>query len=72
MEHKYEIIIEGHLDKKRTTWFDNMEISWLPEGCTRIYGTIIDRAQLHGIISKIRDLGLELILIKRDGGVYNE
>ena len=62
MKGKIEIIVEGHLDKKWTDWFDDILISY--EGTnTRFSGNIKDEAHLHGILNQIRDLNIKLISI---------
>jgi hypothetical protein len=63
MKGKMEIIVEGHLDKRWTDWFDGMVIRY--EGTnTSFSGNIKDEAHLHGILNQIRDLNLKLISIK--------
>ena len=65
MKGKVEIIVEGHLDKKWTDWFDGMLISYESTN-TRFSGNIKDEAHLHGILNQIRDLNLKLISINPD------
>ena len=66
MKGKTEIKVEGHLDKKRTDWFEGMIISY--EGTnTMLSGNIKDEAHLHGILNQIRDLNLKLISINPAG-----
>lgn len=62
----YQIYIKGHLDERRMRWFDGFEVMQLPNGKTIISGPVIDQAALHGLLSRIRDLGLELISVQRD------
>lgn len=65
MKGKIEIIVEGHLDKKWTDWFDGIAITY--EGPnTRLSGNIKDEAHLHGILNQIRDLNLKLISVNPD------
>ena len=64
----YEIKVQGRLDHKWSSWFEDMQISVEErEGkiVTTLYGDIPDQAALHGILSRIRDLGLNLILVRR-------
>jgi hypothetical protein len=57
-----EIKVEGHLDKERMDWFDDMVISY--EGTNTILsGNIKDEAHLHGVLNQIRDLNLKLISV---------
>jgi len=67
----YRIRIKGHLDARWARWFvglraHGLEISQMPEGDTLLSGSGIDQAALHGILDRIRDLGLELISVQRD------
>ncbi len=61
----YEIRIQGHLDSHRAEWFDGLTLTQLPEGITALTGPVIDQAALHGVLSRIRDLGAELISVHR-------
>ncbi len=61
---KYQIIIEGHLDERWLRWFEGLDVSALPDGETLISGEM-DQSALHGILNRIRDLGLELISVQR-------
>ncbi|MFZ5945573.1 MAG: hypothetical protein ACOYVD_15865 [Bacillota bacterium] len=64
MEH-YEIIIKGHLDSRRAEWFAGLVITQLPGGICRLEGNIADQAALHGILNRVRDMGLQLLSVKR-------
>ena len=57
----YEIRIRGRLDDRWSTWFDGMEIVAAGDGDTLIRGPVADQAALHGLIQKVRDLGLPLL-----------
>jgi hypothetical protein len=59
----YEIQIEGCLEDRWLRWFEGLEIHQ-PEGKTIIRGPM-DQAALHGILSTIRDLGMEIISVQR-------
>lgn len=61
----YYICVEGLLDEKWTDWFDGFAISWIGQDETVLTGRVRDQAALHGILSKVRDLGLDLLLVKR-------
>jgi hypothetical protein len=64
---KYEIRIEDGLDEGWTAWFDGMQITNEPNGVTVITGTVTDQCALHGLLAKVRDLGLPLISVHRLG-----
>jgi hypothetical protein len=61
----YEIRVQGHLDERWADWFDGMTITACRAGQTQIIGTALDQAGLHGLIARIRDLGLPLISVQR-------
>lgn len=61
----YVIRVKGHLDARRTRWLEGFDISLDPNGETVISGPIMDQAALHGILNRIRDLGLSLVLVRR-------
>jgi hypothetical protein len=65
MTQYYEIRIKGHLDKSWTDWFDALEIRHEDNGETLIIGFLPDQAALHGILSRLRDLGIELISVNQ-------
>ena len=68
----YEIRVKGHLDERRMRWFEGLQISACPNGETLIRGPIIDQAALHGVLNRIRDLGLTLLLVRRSDIKYEE
>jgi hypothetical protein len=59
----YEIRIQGHLDSRWTAWFEGMELIADQDGSTLVRGQVTDQAALHGLIQKVRDLGLPLISV---------
>jgi hypothetical protein len=59
----YEIRIQGHLDNQWTDWFEGLTITMEEDGTTLLTGTVVDQAYMHGLLKKIRDLGLTLISI---------
>lgn len=60
----YEIRIRGHLDARWIRQFEDLEILQNPGGETTITG-LMDQAKLHGVLNRIRDLGLELIAVNQ-------
>ena len=61
----YEIRVNGVLGSGWSTWFDGLQITSDDRGETTIAGPIADQAALHGLLAKIRDLGLELLEVRR-------
>ena len=59
----YEIRIQGRLAERWAAWFDDMEITAADDGSTLIRGQVADQAALHGLIQKVRDLGLPLLSV---------
>jgi len=59
----YEIRIKGHLDDKWAGWFEGLSITREDNGDTRITGPVVDQAALHGLLRKVRDLGLPLLSV---------
>jgi hypothetical protein len=62
---RYEIRIEGHLDSSWALWFEGMTLRQEANGETVLSGTLRDQTALHGVLMKIRDLGLPLVEVKR-------
>jgi hypothetical protein len=60
---RYEIRLQGHLDSRWVAWFDGLSLSSEDDGTTVLHGPIVDQAALHGVLQKIRDLGLPLVSV---------
>lgn len=58
-----DIVVKGQIDQNWSEWFDSFEITHTTAGETRLTGTIRDQAELRGILSRLADLGLELISV---------
>ena len=63
----YQIRVRGELDVEWSDWFDGMTISHQADGETVLAGPVRDQCALHGILAKIRDLGLPLLSLIRTG-----
>jgi hypothetical protein len=61
----YEIRIEGHLGKSWSPWLEDLTICHTEGGETVLSGLLRDQAALHGVLMRIRDLGLPLVEVKR-------
>jgi hypothetical protein len=61
----YRITIKGHLDSEWSDWFDGLTITMVDNGETILTGPIVDQTALHGVLIKIRDLGLPLLELSR-------
>jgi len=57
---RYEIRLKGHLDTRWAAWFDGMSLTHASNGTTVLTGVIADQAALHGLLQKLRDLGVPL------------
>ena len=64
-ETAYQIRIKGHLDGSWSEWLGGLEISPLENGETVLTGPVRDQSALHGLLAKIRDLGLPLIAVEQ-------
>lgn len=65
MTHFYEIRIDGRLDARWQDWFDGMTVTLDDHGDTLLSGPVVDQAALHGLLKKVRDLGLPLLSVIR-------
>jgi hypothetical protein len=61
----YEIRVNGVLDSGWSAWFDGLQVTSDERGHTTIAGQVTDQAALHGLLAKVRDLGLELLEVRR-------
>lgn len=60
---RYEIRLRGHLETRWAAWFDGMTLSHDRDGSTVLSGPVVDQAALHGLLQKVRDIGLPLIAV---------
>jgi hypothetical protein len=61
----YEIRLRGHLEPRWADWFDGLTLTQESDGTTVLSGSVVDQAALHGLLGKVRDLGLPLIAVNR-------
>jgi len=61
----YEIRLTGHLDARWAGLFDGLVIHHAPDGTTVLSGLIVDQAALHGLLQRVRDLGIPLVSVNR-------
>ncbi len=63
----YQIKVKANLDMKWSDWFDGFSIMPQTDDETLLTGPVADQSALHGLLAKVRDLGLPLLLVKRVG-----
>jgi hypothetical protein len=63
----YQVRIRGHLGQQWTDWFDGLSITLEEDGNTVLEGPVVDQAALHGILKKVRDLGMPLLSVNSLG-----
>jgi hypothetical protein len=61
----YQIRIEGHLGFPWTDWFKGLTVTLEDNGDTLLTGPVVDQAALHGLLKKVRDLGMHLVSVNR-------
>lgn len=59
----YTIRLRGHLDRRWADWFDGLALTLEADGTTLLTGPLADQAALHGVFTKIRDLGLPILSV---------
>ena len=62
---RYQIRVQGHLDNTWSDWFEGLTLTNLADGVTVLEGLLVDQPALHGVLIKIRDLGLPLLAVIR-------
>ena len=60
---RYEIRLKGHLETRWAAWFDGMTLRHEHDGSTGLSGSVVDQAALHGLLQKVRDIGVTLISV---------
>jgi hypothetical protein len=61
----YQIRLQGHLGSQWTDWFGGLTITLEDNGETLLTGLVVDQAALHGLLRKVRDLGMPLLSVNR-------
>jgi hypothetical protein len=62
---RYEIVLRGRLDESWSDWLGGLELSVTPSGETVASGPIQDQTALHGLLERVRDMGIELLSVRR-------
>lgn len=60
---RYEVRLKGHLDTRWAAWFDGLNLTLESDGNTLIHGLVADQAALHGLLQRVRDVGLPLVSV---------
>ena len=61
--HEVEIRLKGEIDAQWSEWFEGLSVAHSEEGETVLTGSVADQAALHGLLAKLRDLGLSLLSV---------
>ncbi|MGY1604896.1 hypothetical protein [Geodermatophilus sp. SYSU D00815] len=65
---RYEIRLQGRLAPRWAAWFDGLRLTSEADGTTTISGPVVDQAALHGLLQRVRDIGLPLLSVARLDG----
>lgn len=66
MTYHYQITVKEDLEDTWSAWFDDLTVTPAPGGGTLLAGVVRDQTALHGLLAKIRDLGLTLVTVASD------
>ena len=70
MRQCYEIRVKGHLDESWADWLSGLAIQHEPDGDSLLSGSLPDQAALHGVLNRLRDLGVQLISVNPVGAAH--
>jgi hypothetical protein len=65
----YRLRVDGHLDEHWSSWFGDLTLTHEDDGTTCLTGAVVDQAELHGLLTKIRDLGVTLISVVQESAI---
>ena len=68
MDGTYRFLVRGHLDDRWSEWLGELTIDRTEDGCSVLTGSLPDQAALHGVIARIRDMGLPLLAVESATG----
>ena len=68
MDDTYRIRVRGHLDDRWSDWLGGLAVLRRDDGTTVLVGPVVDQAALHGVLARIRDLGLPLLSVTGESG----
>ncbi|MEO5851168.1 MAG: hypothetical protein ABIQ15_01525 [Nocardioides sp.] len=60
----YELRIDGRLDEHWSAWFDGLTLTYDDDGTTILRGPVTDQPELHGLLTKVRDIGVTLLSVR--------
>ena len=61
----YEIRVDGRLDEHGAAWFGGLVLTQGDDGTSTLVGPVADQAELHGLLTRVRDLGVTLVSVRR-------
>ena len=61
---RYQVRVDGHLDRRWSSWFGHLSLAHQDDGTTTLTGAVADQPELHGLLARVRDLGVTLISVQ--------